>query len=166
MTNVISAIGPGCGDAVGLGPAQELVVQSGQIVLGPEAGPQKTFDGTASTVALSTPPAPGVTDVGTAIGIVYNTVSTVSTGRALTDADDGKTLEVTTALTLTVPDGLRASFGCNVIPPASGNVTIARSGTTLLNGGSSSLTRAAASNAMFGIQARASSANSYVVTGS
>lgn len=87
----------------------------------------------------------------------------VTASRALTPADDGKTLECTTTVTLTVPAGLNSGFGCAVIP--SGTTSIARSGGALLNGAGTTLTRTAAANTMFAIVARASVADSYVVTG-
>lgn len=90
-------------------------------------------------------------------------VITVATSRALTAADNGATLECTATVTLTVPEGLPAGFGCAVIP--SGTTSVARSGAALLNGAGTTLTRAAASNAMFAITARASAVDSYVVTG-
>lgn len=94
---------------------------------------------------------------------VYATTA-VATSRALTDADNGKTLECTATVTLTVPPGLMSNFGCAIIP--NGTTSIASSGGALLNGATSTLTRAASSNAIFAIVPRASAANSYVVTGS
>lgn len=88
----------------------------------------------------------------------------VSASRNLTNADNGQTLECTTTLTLTMPVGLVSDFACAIIP--SGTTSIASDGTALLNGATTTLTRAAASNAMVAIQARISAANSYVVTGS
>lgn len=87
----------------------------------------------------------------------------VSNSRTLTAADNGLTLECTATVTLTVPVGL-ANFGCAIIP--SGTTSIASDGTALLNGGTSTVTRAAGSNALFAIQCRASAVDSYVVTGS
>jgi hypothetical protein len=95
---------------------------------------------------------------------VGSPIKTVATSRALTAADDGATLECTATVTLTVPAGLPANFGCAVIP--SGTTSIASDGTALLNGALTTLTRAAASNPMFGIVLRASVANSHVVSGS
>ena len=92
------------------------------------------------------------------------TVKTVAASRALTAADDGCVLECTATVTLTVPVSLPAEFGCGVIP--SGTTSVASDGTALVNGATTTLTRAATSNPMFGIQQRLSSANSYVVTGS
>lgn len=88
----------------------------------------------------------------------------VSQSRALTPSDDGATLECTATVTLSVPWGLPASFGCAIIP--SGTTTISSLNATLLNGATTDITRIAASNAMFAIIARASVQNSYVVTGS
>lgn len=96
---------------------------------------------------------------------VFSETVAVPSSRALTDADNGKTLECTAAdLTLTVPISLGAHFGAAVIP--NGTTSVASSGGALLNGATSTLTRAAASNAIFGIVARISVADSYVVSGS
>jgi len=90
-------------------------------------------------------------------------IDTEATSRELTAGDDGTVIECTATITITVPIGLPNSFACAVIP--SGTTTIASSGGALINGATSNLTRAAVDNAMFAIQARASAANSYVVTG-
>lgn len=79
---------------------------------------------------------------------------------------DGAVLECSTALTITLGPDLPESFGVIVIPPSSGNASIASSGGVLINGDTDTLTRAAAENAMVAIVQRASSANSYVVSGS
>jgi hypothetical protein len=94
---------------------------------------------------------------------IYDTTE-VASSRDLTNADNGKTLECTGTVTLTVPINLQSNFGCAIIP--NGTTSIASSGGALLNGATSTLTRAAASNAVFAIVPRASAANSYVVTGS
>lgn len=79
---------------------------------------------------------------------------------------DGATLEFAGAYTVTLGLGLPAGFGFAAIPPASGDATIASGhASVLLNGATTSLTRAAASNAAFSVMQRASDANSYVVTG-
>lgn len=89
----------------------------------------------------------------------------VAASRDLTAADNGKTLECTNSgLTLTVPLGLGSNFGCAIIP--NGTTSIASSGGTLLNGATSTLTRAASGNAAVAIIPRISAVNSYVVTGS
>lgn len=87
----------------------------------------------------------------------------VASSRALTDADNGKTLECTGTVTLTVPTGLMTNFGCAIIP--NGTTSVASSGGALINGATTTLTRAASANAVFAIVPRASAANSYVVTG-
>jgi len=87
----------------------------------------------------------------------------VSGSRDIAATDNGQTLECTTTVTLTVPLGLPAGFGCAVIP--SGTTSIASSGGTLLNGATTTLTRAASTNAIIAIVSRGSAADSYVVTG-
>lgn len=87
----------------------------------------------------------------------------VATSRALTSADNGRVLEATATVTLTVPAGLPAGFRCVVVP--SGTTSVAFSGAATGNGAATTITRAAAANAMFGILQRGSSANSYVIDG-
>ena len=87
----------------------------------------------------------------------------VASSRDLTNADNGKTLECTGTVTLTVPINLQSNFGCAIIP--NGTTSIASSGGTLLNGATTTLTRAATTNTIFAIVPRASAADSYVVTG-
>lgn len=89
----------------------------------------------------------------------------VATSRALTQADNGMWLECTATVTLTVPVGL-IGFSCSVIP--SGTTSIASSGGALLNGATTTLTRAAATaaNAIVSIVGRTSAVDSYVVSGS
>jgi hypothetical protein len=89
----------------------------------------------------------------------------VSASRSLTAADNGATLECTAiTITLTVPAGLAANFGCAVIPK--GTTSIASAGGALLNGATSTITRADSANSLFAVVSRASAADSYVVTGS
>lgn len=71
----------------------------------------------------------------------------VSAGRALTPADHGKVLDVSTALTVTIPqDILPVGFECQLIAPASGNLSVDPLGTVTLNGAGTTLTRSRASN--------------------
>lgn len=88
----------------------------------------------------------------------------VSVSRDLNASDNGLTLECTATVTLTVPAGLPAGFQCAVL--ASGTTSVASGGGTLLNGATSTLTRAAATNTAFAIIGRASAVDSYAVTGS
>ncbi len=120
----------------------------------------------------------GLADTNTAAGAAYVSptpdrridespagVIGVQSSRALNQGDNGMTLEVLAdGVTLTAAPGLSADFACAIIP--SGTTSVASSGGVLLNGATATLTRAAASNSLFGIQARASAPNSYVVTGS
>lgn len=73
-------------------------------------------------------------------------VVSISTDTLITAADDGRTFNCTTALTITIPELLspRPSFIVN--PPASGNVSIAVSGGANINGSTTTLTRSRASN--------------------
>jgi hypothetical protein len=89
---------------------------------------------------------------------------TVSGSRVLSDSDNGKVLECIATSTLTVPIGLKPGFRCTIL--ASGTTSVAASGGALVNGATSTLTRAAASNPAFDIIARVSAVDSYLVTGS
>jgi len=93
-----------------------------------------------------------------------STTTAVASSRALTAADNGNTLECAAGITVTVPAGLGANFGVAIEVPA-GTVSIASSGGALLNGATTTLTRAS-TNIMFAIVARASATDSYSVTGS
>lgn len=86
----------------------------------------------------------------------------VGGSRPLASTDNGLVLECTATATLTVPASLPAGFRCVVIP--FGTMSVAFTGTTG-NGAGTTITRAAASNAVFGITQRGSSATSYVVDG-
>jgi hypothetical protein len=73
---------------------------------------------------------------------------TVSTGRALSPDDNGKVLDVTAALTLTIPqDTLPAGFRCWFVAPSGVNLSVDPLGTVSLNGAATTLTRARAGNA-------------------
>lgn len=76
---------------------------------------------------------------------------------------NGKILEWTGAYTVTVSAGLANDFGFAGIPPASGNASIASDGTAQLNGATSTLTRAYATNPMFTVTQRGSNRNQYVM---
>ena len=77
---------------------------------------------------------------------------------------NGNLLEFSGAFTVTISGGLANDFGFAAIPPATGNATIASDGTASLNGATTSITRAASTTPMFGVQQRASNRNSYVVS--
>ena len=73
-------------------------------------------------------------------------VESLSAGRLLAATDDKKQFTCTTALTITIPNGLTPPPSAIAIPPTTGNLTIARSGTATLNGSASSITRTFANN--------------------
>lgn len=78
----------------------------------------------------------------------------------------GRTLVCTTALTITLSEGL-GTFSCIVQAPPAGNATIAVAGNALINGAQTSLTRTLAANANgFAIMPAANASNSYLVGGS
>ena len=66
--------------------------------------------------------------------------------RDITAADNGKSLAPTGTLTYTIPAGLSPMPSFTVDCPASGTITIARSGGATLNGAGTSLTRTRANN--------------------
>jgi hypothetical protein len=96
------------------------------------------------------------------LGLTVPTAVAVS--RSLTAADNGATLDVSDTVALTVPAGLPTDFGCAIIP--TGTITIVSGGGTLLNGATTTLSRAASSNSIFAIVHRATTADSYIVNGS
>lgn len=92
-------------------------------------------------------------------------IKIVSTSRTLIADDDGDVLEITTdGVILTVPEVLPAQFGCAVMV-ATGTTSVAVTGAVTLNGATTTLTRASATNPMFAIVRRTSSAFAYTVTG-
>lgn len=80
------------------------------------------------------------------------------------NAYNGKTLQWSTAATVTLAVGLPAGFSFIGIPPASGNASIASDGTVTLNGATSTLTRAASGNPQFFVSD--AGADAYAVSGS
>ena len=127
------------------------------------ASPALTGIPTAPTAAVGTSTTQLATTAFVA-AVIPTEATLVGTTRALTNSDNGKILECTTTVTLTVPTGLTAGFSCIVIP--SGTTSIASSGGALLNGATTTVTRTATTNAIFAIQGRASASDSYVVSGS
>ena len=73
-------------------------------------------------------------------------VVSISTDTLITAADDARTFNCTTALTITIPELLspRPSFIVN--PPPTGNASIAVSGGANINGATTTLTRARSAN--------------------
>lgn len=89
----------------------------------------------------------------------------IAVSRALTAADDQKKRKCTTTLSLTIAPGL-GDFGCAIIPASGATISIVSSGGVLLNGATTTLTRAQSSNVIFAIEADPTAPDSYVVTGS
>lgn len=96
-------------------------------------------------------------------GVVVTPAVSVSASRNLTSADEGLTLDCSTALTLTLTAGL-ALKSVTIIPPDTGNVSIASAGGVLLNGAVSTIARGATLNAVVAIVGRATT-DAYKVTG-
>lgn len=80
------------------------------------------------------------------------------------DMFNGKMLVFDAAYSLTLAVGLPANFGFAVYPPASGNASIVSDGTVKFNGATTTLTRAASANTLFGVAAIGN--DGYAVTGS
>ena len=84
--------------------------------------------------------------------------------RALTAADNGSTLEVAAGgLTVTVPESLPQPFRVFFLL-LTGTTSFDPTGTTQINGGTATLTRAAGSNPLITLQSR-TAANGYTLTG-
>lgn len=108
-------------------------------------------------VATGVATAVGAGDGGGSVGTTL-----ISASRALTQADNGKTLQFTAPnLTVTIPAGL-ANFGFAVIP--NGATAVAFSGGAKGNGAATPIVRTAIGNTMFGVVPLADSADSYLVT--
>lgn len=95
----------------------------------------------------------GPTRVGGAQAAAANIAATpgpatiaLSTDYTLKSADNGKKFTCAAALTITLPVAVYLPDGVIVVPPASGNVSIASDGSSTLNTATSTLTRAAAAN--------------------
>lgn len=101
---------------------------------------------------------------GRSIVDLSSSTTLVAASRGLTAEDDGKVLECAAdGIVLTVPTGLPAGFRCDVIPD--GTTEVAPAEGVTLNGGTAALDRDAEDNPLVTIVARASAADSYVVTG-
>ena len=75
-----------------------------------------------------------------------SSVIPISTGFTLSAADDGKQYACTTSLTITIPASLSPRPTIIVAPPPTGNLSIAVSGGSQINGGTSTLTRTRLAN--------------------
>lgn len=64
----------------------------------------------------------------------------LSASRNITAADDGASYYATTAITLTWPGGLNPCPTCTILPPPTGNLTIAFSGGATGNGAATAMT--------------------------
>ena len=87
-----------------------------------------------------------------------------ATSRSITSEDNAKFLAPTGSLTYTIPAGLDPMPSFTVDCPASGTVSIARSGGATLNGAGTTLTRTRASNPV-GFVVLAHESDAYGVSG-
>ena len=90
----------------------------------------------------------------------------ISANRTIVAEDDGLVFACTTALTITIPSALSPRPNIAVIPPASGNVSIAVSGGANINGATTTLTRARAANPAGFVITPYSESDGYGVSGS
>lgn len=86
--------------------------------------------------------------------------------RDITAADNAKSLAPTGALTYTIPAGLSPMPSFTVDCPASGTISIAKSGAATLNGAGTTLTRTRASNPVGFVVLAHTDADAYGVSGS
>lgn len=101
-------------------------------------------------------------DVGLVPGIVpVNADITINSLNAVTY--NAQTLVWSGAFTVTLSGGLPDGFGFAGRPPASGNASVAVTGGPTIDGSTSTITRALASNKLFAVQGIA--ANTYTATG-
>ena len=65
----------------------------------------------------------------------FTTVSDTTTARTLGDSDNGKVIVFSnsSAVTVTVPDGLTSGFGCTIVQGGNGKVTVVASGAASVN---------------------------------
>lgn len=96
--------------------------------------------------------------------VVAGARTPVTTSRDITAADNGLLLTPTGTLTLTIPAGLSPMPSFTVDCPASGTVSVARSGGATLNGAGTTLTRTRANNPV-GFVVLAHEADAYGVSG-
>jgi hypothetical protein len=153
------------------GVIQANSIDVGTVVYDKTVNRVKSFNGTSfitsiDSVVNSGAALSGISDVpGLQAALdgkaAQGTVINITASRAVTDADDGKTLIFTGAFTLTIGVGLKVGFGFAAKPPGSGNATIAFSGGATGNGGATSITRSGTS--YFAVIATSSS-NTYDVT--
>jgi hypothetical protein len=86
---------------------------------------------------------PAAANLQTAPGL---TITVLAADYTLKSTDNGKSYRCTAPLVLTVPVGIALADGVIVMPPASGNLSVASDGVSTLNGATTTLTRTAANN--------------------
>jgi hypothetical protein len=104
------------------------------------------------------------TEVAAARALVSGDRIADATSRSITSEDNAKFLAPTGSLTYTIPAGLDPMPSFTVDCPASGTVSIARSGGATLNGAGTTLTRTRASNPV-GFVVLAHESDAYGVSG-
>lgn len=108
---------------------------------------RSTLDGGPATASLNVEGLPTLNVSNTTVPTKADSVPIqVGTSFALSAADDGRVFACTAALTVTIPAGLTPRPAVAIIPPPSGNLSIAVSGGAQINGATTTLTRSRASN--------------------
>lgn len=97
---------------------------------------------------------------------VVNGMLTASTSFTLAAADDGKVFNVTTAITVTIPNGLSPRPNVAFVPPPTGNLSIAVTGGANINGAATTLTRARSANPAGFVVTPYTESDGYGVSGS
>jgi hypothetical protein len=99
-------------------------------------------------------------------GVVSGDRIADAASRDITAADNAKSLAPTGALTYTIPAGLSPMPSFTVDCPASGTISIAKSGAATLNGAGTTLTRTRASNPVGFVVLAHTDTDAYGVSGS
>lgn len=97
--------------------------------------------------------------------VVFGNATTLSGNYTLRAADDQRSFDCTTALTISIPDGLSPRPTITVVPPPTGNLSFSMLGAETLNGATTTLTRARAANIGGVVLAGYKDAAAYGLTG-
>ena len=117
-----------------------------------------------ATVSADTAPGLSASQRAGSASLVSGDRTPVTSSRDITADDNGKFLTPSGTLTLTIPAGLDPMPSFTVDCPASGTVSIARSGAATINGAGTTLTRTRANNPV-GFVVLAHESDAYGVSG-
>ena len=134
--NVLNVSGTGVA-VLGPGPQQNTQISiNGTANIGPFNSSRSVYISATSQIVYEA--------LGETPGAVPSRLLTAD--YVLTADDDGKRFQATTAITLTIPAGLSPRPELTVLPPPTGNLTLAFSGGATGNGAATSITRTRAAN--------------------